>query len=128
MIGWLIFGAYALGWLLTARMMTLNALESIACKALKHRLSMEESYRKMNAAYPEHGQPLVDGEDRALSLVISSLTSLVWPVVLLVMLMSRSLRAPSEKLYSDRLELEKLRAQAKAYGLPFGDEKKEDRS
>lgn len=112
MIGWLIFGAYAFGWLLSARMMAVSMIEKDAQRELRSRRFGEDE-----------GEPLVDTEGRVLSICAAAFTCLAWPVVLIVMGVSRTLRAPSEKAYADRLELEKLRAQAKAYGLPFGDEK-----
>lgn len=121
MTGWLIFYAYAAGWLITARTFAMREIDKAAKSEADHRAEL----RKLRTPKPvyDDGKPLVDMEIRVLNLVVGFCLGLGWPLVLLVWSVARTLKSPTEKAEEQRLELEKLRALAKKHGLPLGDEK-----
>lgn len=125
MTNWLIIGGYLLGWLMTARYVAVGLIGQTATRELERREDWRKRFRE---PHENDGKSLVDGEDRVLSLAMGLMLGMVWPVVLIVAAVARTLRSPVEKREDQHVELEKLRAQAKAYGLPFGDEKKEGTS
>lgn len=116
MITWLIVGAYAIGYLLTARMVALNMIEGEASVELERR----EGWRnRFSEPHSDDGKPLVDGEERVLSLLMGCIAAIIWPVVLLVIGIAGSLRSPSERLAEQRHELEALRKLAREHNLPM---------
>jgi hypothetical protein len=116
MSDWFWILAYAFGagwtWLAVAR----RYLNSVARENLR--------FRAGRSHWAD--DPLVDGEDRGLALLIGFLAALIWPLALLALVVMRSslLTTEVEKQEEQRIELEKLRKLAREHNLPMpGDER-----
>ena len=110
-MGWLLLVAYLLGWAWTGRRIAVANLEDSARHTLKR--------RRIHTRPGEDDEPLVDGEERVMAVTIGALVGLAWPVALIVMALSRRLKAPSEVAHAERRELEALRKLAREHGLPM---------
>lgn len=114
-MGWLI------GFYLTARQYALNELERKA-----------QFHAGLHGLYPE-GTPLIDNDDRSMAWSEAlAVCWAFWPAVLLIYGLRRIVRLkplvpPTERARLERQELKQLRQQARKYGLPMGDERKEGR-
>lgn len=117
---WLVPVAYVAGWLWTSYVIAMRMTESEAQTVLARRESWRSRFRE---PHEDDGKPLVDGEDRAMNIILGLLIGLVWPLALVVLGLSKALRSPTEVAEADRAELEALRALAREHNLPMPNEK-----
>lgn len=116
MIGWVVLAAYVVGWLWTARLMAIRAVDSEARTELERR---EEWRKRFKEPHRDDGKPLVDREDRVMNLVMGLLVGVVWPLILPFLALAASMRIPTEVAEAQRQELESLRKLAREHGLPM---------
>ena len=115
-MSWLILGIYVLGWLVTARIIAIGVIESEASKELAAR---DRWRKRFGQPHADDNLPLIDNEERIMSLTIGSLIALFWPAVLPVVGIAKTLRSPSERIAEERRELEALRKLAHEHNLPM---------
>lgn len=113
---WIIPIAYLIGWIWTARTIAIRMIDAEARRAAGWRQSWRTQFRE---PHRDDGKPLVDGEDRVMSLVMGILIASVWPLALIVLAASSFLRSPTEIAEADRVELERLRKLAREHNLPM---------
>lgn len=105
MIGWIILGLYAAGWL--------------SCTVIVGRM-MQEGDQK------EHGVERAE-RYRWINLAGGATAGMMWPLTFAGLLVYYALRGPAKALmmtpldreHAERQELERLREQARALGLPY---------
>lgn len=114
MIGWIVLTIYVLGFLWTTRFIALRMIEDVA--------QFELGFRKTMSRQPD--KALVGGFDKIMAVAMGVCGGFIWPVVIMIVLFSRSLRSPTEIAHKEHEELEALRKLAKDHGLPMPEVKK----
>lgn len=109
MTDWLILGGWLVGWLLATRSITISMLDREARTRAAHHARL---------SHPPD-EPLIDTEDRVLTLILGAMIGLAWPIALIFLAAARTLRTPTERAATERRELEQLRKLAREHGLPM---------
>lgn len=108
----LVLAGYAVGW--------------AACTLVVARITLERDARRTAARRRmlrlTDGEPLVDGEDRGMAVMMGGMVGMVWPAALVAGLLYLAVRplltTRAERDEADRRELEAYRALAREHGLP----------
>ena len=114
MIGWILIGGAVLTWPLAYWI------------AINHFANFQAELRKDNDF--RKGEPLIDGSDRALSILVGMLAALIWPAALVIgalyLIFSKvTIFTPvAERKRLEQVELEQLRKQVAEYKIKGGEQ------
>jgi hypothetical protein len=121
----LIIPVYLVGMIITAWVLTLARVDSMAKEEIRRR-------RRHPSLYRDCSDPLVTDEERSGAFTGSLIISIIWPPIaicilivlpfkLLIGFAASRLISPSEQAHAAELRVRRLRRQAEELGLPLGD-------